>query len=286
MDPEENIKNLLPPRQVIFQKEKRHVSKHHGAVCEEQRTYKGAHATMGYARTPVERPSHYMKTHHRDSIERIVTESNKAKAAGNELITTPRSLIRSWRSSQKNYLSRDTMYTVTQIFLTVLFASFRGRINWVESNVEHVKALSPSRPSPRFVDVPGGDTQDLLPSGLFPRYVFKKNFGQVPTYLQRRQQQLQIEREIEDQEEALRSSRSIKADRDKDDTSLLTEQDRMSMLKGLRTNLREAQRQLQTLPVVCETNANKKKRDTLEQTVSDLGRYIFLLENYKVAIRN
>ncbi|XP_068220114.1 enkurin [Palaemon carinicauda] len=268
MDPEENIKNLLPPRQVIFQKEKRHVSKHHGAVREEQRTYKGAHATMGYARTPVERPSNYMKTHHRDSIDKVVSETNKAKAAA----------VQHHDCNRRPALPKPVLYPPPD--------RDKGRINWVDSNVEHMKALSPRRPDPRFVDVPGGDTQDLLPSGLFPRYIFKKNFGQVPAYLQRRQEQLRIEREIDEQEEALRTSRSSKADDAKDDISLLTEQERTAMLKGLQTNLREAQRQLQSLPVVCETNANKKKRDMLEQTVSDLGRYIFLLENYKVAIKN
>ena len=38
------------------------------------------------------------------------------------------------------------------------------------------------------------------------------------------------------------------------------------------------------LPVVCETLASKKKRDALEEEVTALNTYIFLLENYSVSI--
>ncbi|XP_063590921.1 enkurin-like [Penaeus indicus] len=104
-----------------------------------------------------------------------------------------------------------------------------GGVNWVTSNVKEAKEIPVQHPSPRYIDGPTGDAHNLVTSGLYPNYIFKK---------------------------------------------------------GLRENLKEAQRQLQSLPVVCETNATRHKRDFLEHNVSDLGRYIFLLENHKVAIRD
>ncbi|KAK8383677.1 hypothetical protein O3P69_015847 [Scylla paramamosain] len=54
--------------------------------------------------------------------------------------------------------------------------------------------------------------------------------------------------------------------------------------KGLHTNLKEAQRRLQSLPVVCETLASRARRDQLEKRVMDLQRYIFLLQNHTLAV--
>ncbi|XP_042880432.1 enkurin-like [Penaeus japonicus] len=297
MELNETITNLLPRRQVIFKKEKRHVSLHHDQVRAEQKATRASHATMGHAITPLDPPTKFLRSRTRAEIERFVRENNRAKAAD----------VQHHGCQKRPGLPRPVNYPPSD--------RHRSGVDWVSSNVERVKEAPVQVPSPRYVDVPTGDTHNLVTSGLYPSYVFKKNFGRVPAYLRRRQAELQLEKaleergkedqeeeeegEEEEEEEERRGGRrgdqmlSRRSKRGKEgigssevDYALLTEEERVELLKGLRENLKEAQRQLQSLPVVCETNATKHKRDFLEHNVSDLGRYIFLLENHKVAIRD
>ncbi|XP_047471314.1 enkurin-like [Penaeus chinensis] len=291
MELDETITNLLPRRQVIFKKEKRHVSCHHEQVRTEQKASRAAHATMGHAITPLDPPARFLRSRTRDEIERLVRENNKSKAAA----------LQHRECEKRPALPRPVQYPPAD--------RDRGGVNWVTSNVKEVKEIPVQRPSPRYIDGPSGDAHKLVTSGLYPNYIFKKNFGRVPAYLRRRRAELQFEQALEERGrggegeeegegrggeggrgEGKRgyplSSRSRNRREEEDDYALLTEDERVELLKGLRENLKEAQRQLQSLPVVCETNATRHKRDFLEHNVSDLARYIFLLENHKVAIRD
>ncbi|XP_045618594.1 enkurin [Procambarus clarkii] len=270
MAEQENIRNLLPRRPIIFKKEKRHVSIHHQRVREERRKHQDHHATLGVVTYCVTTPAQYLRRGHSSLTQHTVKVNNLARAA----------------EVQKHECERRPRLPVPVKYPPEARHNRRGK-DWVRTNVGWVRGLSPPRPPARVVDTKEGVVYDLLSSGRHPNYVFKKTFGRVPTYLLRRKEQLEQEQQQQEAPgDSSSSSRKKKIDsnNEKEDFKLLTEAEKKDLLQGLSHNLRETQRALQSLPVMCETKASIRRRDELQDTVSDLARYIFLLHNYSVAI--
>ncbi|XP_050730049.1 uncharacterized protein LOC127005301 [Eriocheir sinensis] len=285
---EENIINLLPRRPVVLKREKRHVSQHHGRVVAEARG-RGSHATLGKAapaRPPS--PSHYLKKRQRDQHHHALAASNHARVAAE----------RPHPCSKRPPLPSPVAYPPPD--------RDRYEVNWIAGNVEAaaVGAVGGAggggrgesgRGSGRGrlkVDDLTGHTQDLLSAGLFPRYVFKKNFGRVPAYLEIRKKSQKTNKEEEKGgrreegglSERRRKEEGRKEEEEEEEYAMLPEEEKEELLKGLHANLREAQRKLQALPVVCETLASRTRRDQLEGRVTDLQRYIFLLQHHALAL--
>lgn len=62
--------------------------------------------------------------------------------------------------------------------------------NFITTNaIANITAV-PKQPVPKYVDTPAGETHCLEESGLLPKYVHKKEYGQVPQYLYQRRQEM------------------------------------------------------------------------------------------------
>ncbi|XP_037792863.1 enkurin-like [Penaeus monodon] len=198
MELDETITNLLPRRQVIFKKEKRHVSRHHEQVRAEQKASRAAHATMGHAITPLDPPTRFLRSRTRGEIERLVRENNKSKAAA----------LQHRECEKRPALPRPVRYPPA--------GRDRGGVNWITNNVKEVKEAPVQHPSPRYVDGPTGDAHNLVTSGLYPNYIFKKNFGRVPAYLRRRQAEIHFEQELEETGRRGRGRKKKKKEREEE----------------------------------------------------------------------
>lgn len=71
-------------------------------------------------------------------------------------------------------------------------------------NIQSLAASKPRKSSARFVETKNGDRQDLFRSGMTPFYVNQSKFGEIPEYLKRRKNELQMQNEIARREEIRR----------------------------------------------------------------------------------
>lgn len=63
--------------------------------------------------------------------------------------------------------------------------------NHITTNaVENIMSV-PKMPEKKFVDTRGGATHQLVPSGLTPKYVNKKDYGKTPAYLEKRKAEVE-----------------------------------------------------------------------------------------------
>ena len=62
--------------------------------------------------------------------------------------------------------------------------------NFVTTNaITNIKSI-PKKPVPKYADTNTGATHHLEESGLTPKYVHKKEYGQVPQYLQQHRKEM------------------------------------------------------------------------------------------------
>merc|ERR1712109_189687 len=107
------------------------------------------------------------------------------------------------------------------------------------------------KPTAKYCDTKFGNTNDLLTSGLVPRYTMKEDFGKLPQYLVARNQEVRQAQERYDEyvAEELRA-RALE--------QIGTEQ-RAELLRGLKAKWDDLHQQFQGLSVVTDT-APKKNR--------------------------
>lgn len=147
---------------------------------------KNSHQTMGYAVTPVELPSNFLKKHQGVKWQRL----NEHKCPPKREIppvphfprphTTQPELVKELKRDNEDLMCPRTRY----------FKGHKHRANFVALNVELIKKSQTKRPPPRYVDTPNGDRHSLLNSGLIPQHICSKKFGKVPCYIDGRKKML------------------------------------------------------------------------------------------------
>lgn len=134
--------------------------------------------------------------------------------------------------------------------------------------------MQPTDPIHRSVETRSGKVITLENSGLFPKYVHKKNFGSIPNYIKQRKEEEMAQRlRIEAQERERQKG-----------PNTLTSQERSKILEGLRQNWKEKQREFELLPVVTDTLPKKQRRIKLEKDLRQLEHDIALLEKHPTVI--
>ncbi|KAK3883571.1 hypothetical protein Pcinc_012114 [Petrolisthes cinctipes] len=254
MEEEENIMNLLPPRPVIYEKEKRHVSLHHGRVVQSGRRGRQEHATMGPPTTlHPPSPAHYLKKHHRDAhthIARVQEEQRQCEK-------------RPPLPNPVNYPPPERQ---------------KSGVNWIRKNVAGVGKSTHQQGGPgRYADTSTGTTHLLLTSGLYPNYIYKKGYGRVPSYLRHR-------KVVEEEETAAGRKKQQEEEMEMETISQLTKEEKQELIEGLRYNQRQVERRLQCLPVLCETRITRERRRELEEQLAALSTYLHLLHHYDITL--
>jgi len=146
--------------------------------------------------------------------------------------------------------------------------------NFITTNaVENIMSV-PKKPAANFVDTKKGDTQPLEISGLVPKYLKRKDFGEVPEYLTRRKEEVaraQAEYDAYVKEHYKRGA-----------MKKLSGEERQHILNGLKTNWEEIHHQYQGLSVVTDTAPKKARKERMEAEMKQLERDIELLEKHTV----
>ncbi|XP_008110606.1 enkurin isoform X2 [Anolis carolinensis] len=146
--------------------------------------------------------------------------------------------------------------------------------NFISSNAANVIMGVAKKPQQICVDRRQGDKFVLETSGLLPKYLKKKDYGVTPKYVTKRTEEARRAQEEYDAyvKESLRQ-RAMKR---------LSDEERESLLRGLKKNWEEVHQAFQSLSVEIDTLPKKLHKERLETEMKQLEHDIQTIEKHKV----
>ncbi|CAL1530970.1 unnamed protein product [Lymnaea stagnalis] len=245
---EPSIYNLLTVEEKKEKKPKKHTSKFRETVKEEYVAGRDTYKTMGPAKVPVPKPTDYLKKHEKEpqlpnKEEFHYPDENRKRPPVPKKDELPLMGLK----TTKNFINTNAVENITSV---------------------------PKVPAKKYVDTRHGDVHNLIPSGFEPVFVHKKDFGEVPTYLVKRKEEVKRAQDEYDQYIAENFRRGA--------LRQLTEDERHAILDGLKANWEDIQDQYQGLSVVTDTAPKKQKKERMEAQMKQLERDIELFEKHKL----
>ncbi|NXU55812.1 ENKUR protein, partial [Turnix velox] len=146
--------------------------------------------------------------------------------------------------------------------------------NFVNTNAVAATTGLPKKPQPIYVDRRQGDKYLLETSGLVPKYIKKKDYGVTPKYIIQRNEEV---KRAQEEYEA-----SILEDIKKKAMKRVSDEERKSLLQGLKKNWEEVYRDFQCLPVEIDTIPKRLYKEKLELQMKQLEHDIEVIEKHKV----
>ncbi|XP_053121676.1 enkurin isoform X2 [Hemicordylus capensis] len=146
--------------------------------------------------------------------------------------------------------------------------------NFVTTNAANAIIGVPKKPQQLCVDRQQGDKFLLETSGLVPKYLKKKDYGMTPKYVIKRNEEARRAQERYDSyvRETLRQ-KAMKR---------LSDEERDSLLEGLKKNWEEVHQAFQSLSVEIDTIPKKLHKERLELQMKQLEHDIQTIEKHKV----
>ncbi|NWU40106.1 ENKUR protein, partial [Hylia prasina] len=145
--------------------------------------------------------------------------------------------------------------------------------NFINKNAVAVITGEPKKPRHFCVDTRQGDKYLLEPSGLYPKYIKKKNYGVIPKYVIRRNEEMKREEE----EYQARVLEQLK----KKAMKTLSEEERTNILKALKKKWEEINHAYQGLPILTDTRYKRMHKEELELQLTQLEHDIAAIEKHK-----
>ncbi|NWX07378.1 ENKUR protein, partial [Caloenas nicobarica] len=150
----------------------------------------------------------------------------------------------------------------------------QSKKNFINTNAVAAITGLPKKPRPIYVDRRQGDKYLLEPSGLVPKYIKKKDYGITPKYVTQRNEET---KRAQEEYEA-----RILEDLKKRAMKRLSDEERRSLLQGLKKNWEEVYHEFQGLPVQLDTVPKKLYKEKLELQMKQLEHDIEVIEKHKV----
>ncbi|XP_055915284.1 enkurin [Eupeodes corollae] len=206
--------------------------------------------TLGYAETPLEDPSKFLKKDGGIKWQRL---NDHVCPPSRGLPPIPK------RDAYKHENQEE-----------------KKGVNFIEKNIERIKtattsALQRSMPI-KYVDTVAGERHNLDGTGLVPKHVLSKKFGKTPAYLNNIRKALG-ENLCSKSRETNESSQGVR---------ILTNTERNAILIGLRENYSELEKTYQLLPICTDTHSKKQRKGKLEQELKRIEQDILLMESNPV----
>ncbi|XP_069504260.1 enkurin [Ambystoma mexicanum] len=246
--PAENIYNLIPREQTILTKAPRYTSTFREYVREESKKNKSLNRTMGPAKVEVPSPKEFL---HKNSKEPKVSERKSDRCMVEETRRPP--------------VPRRTEQPIMGV---------QTKKNFINTNAADAIMGVPKKPEHIFVDSRKGDKHPLETSGLVPKYIKRKDYGVTPEYLCKRNEE--VRRAQEEYDTYVRER--IKQGAMKQ----ISDEERESVLEGLKKNWDELHHEYQGLSVVIDTTPKKMHKERLEIQMRQLERDIELIERHRI----
>lgn len=230
----------------------RYESKFKEMVREEVKQVKKDHRTMGFAKEPVPKPNEYLKAHEKEFKLPEKSSQSTGKEESNQTRRPPvphqvndRPLL--GIKTNKNFISQNAIDAIMAV---------------------------PKKPERNMVDTRRGDKFNLDPSGMYPVYIKKRDFGSVPNYI------------IARKEESVRAKEEYEAYMNeyfkKGALRTMSDDEREAILTGLKKNWDDLHHKYQALSVVTDTIPKKIKKEKLESEMKTLEKDIELLQRHQL----
>nr|XP_039250817.1 enkurin-like [Styela clava] len=244
----ESIYNLIPMKIEKPPKPPRYESKFRTAVKDETKQNRSPNKTMGPAKVDVPTPGEFLK-----------------KRSGEPQLPDRKDLFFDDKVGRKPPVPRKDDKPLMGI---------RTNKNFINTNaVENIMSV-PKKPVPKYVDTRWGDNGLLEHSGLVPKYTKKNDYGTVPEYLKKRNEETR--RAQEEYDHYIRERMRQGA------MKQLTDEERDGIIGGLKKNWEELHHQYQGLSVVTDTAPKKNRKERMEAEMKQLERDIELIERHKI----
>ncbi|NWH77113.1 ENKUR protein, partial [Piaya cayana] len=145
----------------------------------------------------------------------------------------------------------------------------QSKKDFINANVVAAVTAVPKKPQPFCVDSRKGDKYLLETSGFVPKYIKKRDYGVTPKYVTQRNEEKRAQKEYEPsiQKAAMKQ---------------LPDEERTSLLQGLKNNWEEVYREFQRLPIHIDTISNRLYKEKLESQMRQLEHDIEIIEKHKV----
>ncbi|XP_060759540.1 enkurin-like [Neoarius graeffei] len=242
----ESIYTLIPREEVKPEKAPRYTSKFREQVKQEKQQNKASNKTMGPAKVEMPSPDKYLLKHSKEP-------------------KLPQKKPFFYKDVQPR---KPSIPAKTERPLTAVHT----KRNFVRSNaMENIMAV-PHKPQPAYIHTKHGDKELLENSGLVPKYIRKKDYGQTPKYLNQSQK---VKRAQEEYDYYVNERMKEGA------MTQFSDLERQKILHGLKKNWDELHHQYQGLSVVTDTLPKKQRKERLESQMKQLEKDIELIERYK-----
>ncbi|KAK2536457.1 hypothetical protein Q9233_003225 [Columba guinea] len=242
-----SIDNLLPRLEEKSVKPPRYISTFRPSVKCEAAKNKAQCKTMGPAKVAVPTPNNFLQKHSKEP--KLPAKKKEQDSKKLPALSVPRRTDRPVMGiqSKKNFINTNA--------------------------VAAIKGL-PKKPQPIYVDRRQGDKYLLEPSGLVPKYIKKKDYGITPKYVTQRNEET---KRAQEEYEA-----RILEDLKKRAMKRLSDDERRTLLQGLKKNWEEVYHEFQGLPVQIDTAPKKLHKEKLELQMKQLEHDIEVIEKHKV----
>jgi len=244
----ENIADLVPKSLPQIYKPKKYQSKHRHWVKDESKDGKLAVRTMGHLKTPLNAPTDFLKKRTRTGTPPNAVQASPFRYPTDRKPEVPGHVVGSSNvPSDKNFITNNAVTNIRSV---------------------------PRRAIPKYVDTPSGNSRELIPSGLYPKYSQKTNYGKVPEYIvQRKKEASEAQREYDAYIQERMRQGSMKR---------MPDAERTKILEGLKTNWNLLHHQYQGLSVVMDTQPKRNRKEQIEKEMATLERDIKTIEAHPV----
>lgn len=248
MDPKcsaESIYNLIPSDWKEPPPPPRYTSVFKTAVKNDMKKSKMAMKTMGPAKVEIPSPKDFLKKHSKEK-------------------TLPPKKKFDWNEPRKPPVPLRTEHPVMGI---------QNDKNFINANATDVIMGMTRKYKPIYVDKRTGDKHDLETSGLVPKYINKKDYGVIPDYICKRNEEVKKSQKDYDNyiQENLRKAAMKR----------LSDDEREAVLQGLKKNWEEVHKEFQSLSVFIDSTPKKIRKQKLEREMKQLEHDIGIIEKHK-----
>nr|XP_009915174.1 PREDICTED: enkurin isoform X2 [Haliaeetus albicilla] len=252
---QESIYNLLPRLEEKPVKPPRYISTFRPSMKHEAEKNKAQWKTMGPAKVAVPSPKNFLQKHSKEP--KLPAKCLHARFTGKKEQDSKKLPALS--------VPRRTDHPVMGI---------QSKKNFINTNAVAAITGLPKKPQPIYVDRRQGDKYLLETSGLVPKYIKKKDYGVTPKYVTRRNEEMKrAQKEYEAGILEHLKKRAMKR---------LSDEERRSLLQGLKKNWEEVYREFQGLSVEIDTIPKKIYKEKLETQMKQLEHDIEVIEKHKV----
>ncbi|CAM4521108.1 unnamed protein product [Lepidochelys olivacea] len=245
---QESIYNLLPRVEEKPIKLPRYISTFRASVKHEIEENRAPWKTMGPPKIEVPSPKNFLQKHSKE----------------------PKLPHRKRDEGRKRLLTIPSVPHVTDHPLM----GIQSKKNFINTNAADVIMGVAKKPQPICVDTRQGHKYLLETSGLVPKYINKKDYGLTPKYVIKRSEE--VKRAQEEYDAYVKETLRQKA------MKRLSDEERESLLQGLKKNWEEVHHEFQGLSVDIDTLPKKIRKERLEAQMKQLEHDISIIEKHKI----